>query len=183
MQRLLGIRVVFGDVRYILLASIIGIVVSLVLLILDGLLFITPSFVFYLPDEKVVDFSLLMFIPPLSGVVSSMSFYVYQNFRYGKLGKVDGPLGLFGPIFGVATGVCGCSSVGCAIITTLGAVGSTGMAFISNFQIPLRVVSISFLLLSLFYTNRSIIQQCNVPESSKDRRVEYQSTMTSKIPV
>lgn len=170
MISLLGMRLVFGEAAYLLLSAALSIILGVILLVLDGLLFISPSLVLYLPEALLLDFSLLVLIAILSGIVSSMFLYRHLNFRTSDLAA--GSTGLFGSVFGVAAGVCGCSSVGFAIVTSLGAVGSAGTAFVSNFQLPLRIVSLSLLMISLFYANRSLTQCCRLVDVEERRRIE-----------
>ncbi len=143
-----------------MLAIAIAFSVAITMFFLDGFLFLSPFPVFFLPTEKLLEFSLLVLISGLSGLVAPMAIYSYSNLRSSKVGQ--GTLGAFGSLFGMVTGVCGCSSVGFALITSLGAVGTAGTAFLSNFQIPLRLLSISLLTVSLIYANRSITKECKI---------------------
>ena len=137
---LIAARLVYSQVRYLLLAVAIAFSVAITMFLLDEFLFLSPVPFFFLPTEKLLDFSLLLLISGLSGLVAPMAIFSYSNLRSRKVG--GGTLGAFGSLFGMVTGVCGCSSVGFALITSLGAVGTAGTAFLSNFQLPLRLLGI-----------------------------------------
>lgn len=160
MVSLIAVRLVYSQPKYFLLALAIAFSVAITMFLLDGFLFLSPVLVFFLPTEKLLDFSLLVLISGLSGLVAPMAIYSYSNLRSRNVGQ--GTLGAFGSLFGMVTGVCGCSSVGFALITSLGAVGTAGTAFLSNFQLPLRLLSISLLVVSLIYANRSITRECKI---------------------
>ncbi len=160
MVSLIATRLVYSQAKYILLAVAIAVVVAITMFLLEGFLFLSPVLVFFLPAEEFLDFSLLITISVLSGLVAPMAIYSYSNLRSRKVAQ--GSLGFIGSMFGMVTGVCGCTSVGFALIASLGAVGTAGTAFLSNFQLPLRLLSISLLAVSLAYANRSITQECKI---------------------
>jgi len=55
--------------------------------LLDGFLFLSPVLVLFLPTEKLLDFSLLVLISGLSGLVAPMAIYSYSNLRGRNVGQ------------------------------------------------------------------------------------------------
>jgi hypothetical protein len=70
--------------------------------------------------------------------------------------------GVAGSIIGAVAGACSCGPVGFAIISTFGSVGATASAFVSNYEIPLRIAAIALLLITYYTTTRSLAVECRL---------------------
>ncbi len=70
--------------------------------------------------------------------------------------------GVLGSIIGSSAGACGCGPVGFAIISSLGSIGGTAAAFLTNYEIPLRLAALAIMGLTLFTTSRSISIECKI---------------------
>ena len=55
-----------------------------------------------------------------------------------------------GTIIGASAGACSCGPIGFSIITTFGTTGSIASSFLTNYEIPLRLISIAILVLVLW---------------------------------
>jgi hypothetical protein len=130
--------------------------------VLDQLLFFSPLLFFYVPDDAVVGFMLTNVIAFLMGIVVSMNVYVIRN---SKL-KLDKSL-VSGSLIGIASGVCAsCSSIGFLIISTFGGAGIVATGFLTNYQIPLRLVSIFIVVWALYSVIKRIAKICILNDSS-----------------
>lgn len=70
--------------------------------------------------------------------------------------------GFLGSVIGAGAGACSCGSIGFAVISAFGAVGGTATAFLTNYEIPLRLVSIAILLYTYYITVKRITTQCKI---------------------
>ena len=130
--------------------------------VLDQLLFFSPLLYFYVPDDAVVGFMLTNVIAFLLGIVVSMNVYVIRN---SKL-KLDKSL-FSGSLIGIASGVCAsCSSVGFLIISAFGGAGIVATGFLTNYQVPLRLVSIFIVVWALYSVSNRIAKICVLNDSS-----------------
>src|SRR6266511_4640567 len=135
----LSFMMVFSKWQYIMMASITALVFWIVSSIFDQLLFFTPILIFYLPDDAVVGFALAIITSILLGIVVSMNVYI---FKHTKL-KIKTASFFSGSSIGVLSSTCAsCSSLGFFLASTLGAAGVTASNFLSNYQTPMRLLSI-----------------------------------------
>ena len=63
---------------------------------------------------------------------------------------------IFGTFIGSAAGACSCGPIGFAVISTFGTVGATTTAFLTNYEIPIRIVAIVILIITYFTTIKSL---------------------------
>ncbi len=73
--------------------------------------------------------------------------------------------GIFGSIIGAAAGACSCGPIGFAVISTFGAVGGVATAFLSNYEIPIRIAAIAILGITYYTTTRSLSVECKINNS------------------
>jgi hypothetical protein len=55
-----------------------------------------------------------------------------------------------------------CSSIGFIIISTFGSAGIIATSFLTNYQIPLRLVSLCILILALYTVSRRLMNICSI---------------------
>lgn len=79
-----------------------------------------------------------------------------------RIGVRKSGSGFLGSIIGAGAGVCSCGSIGFAVISAFGAVGGTATAFLTNYEIPLRLVSIAILVYTYYVTVKGITAQCKI---------------------
>ena len=126
--------------------------------IFDNLLFFSPVFAFYIPNDASVGFILTNIISIFLGILISMNIYVLKYVSI-KLTRTT----IIGAILGTVSSACvSCSSIGFLIISTFGTVGVLSTNFLSNFQIPLRILSILILILAIYSTHNKLTKGCIV---------------------
>jgi len=60
-----------------------------------------------------------------------------------------------------------CSSLGFLLVSTLGGAGVAASSFLSNYQTPLRVLSIAFLIWALLSISNKLTKGCTIEQSIK----------------
>ena len=129
----------------------------MMLSIISEYVFLQPIIVFYIPNEDIVGFTLVVIVSALSGLVVSMSIFRVKTLHTKQLS------GSFaGPIIGASAGVCSCGSTGFAIISAFGTIGSTATAFLNNYEIPLRLIAIGILAYTYYTTSNGITAECKI---------------------
>jgi len=152
-------RIVYSNKKYLVLSVAIfsGLFFSLALV--SEFIFLSPVFVFYVPPYAIVDFVLIVAVSSLSAIVTSFS--IYRIRIKGNDMKKSG-VGFLGSIIGAGAGACGCSSLGFSAISIFGTVGGTATAFLTNYETPLRLVSIAILCYTYYVSAKDIIAKCKI---------------------
>ncbi|MEP6576317.1 MAG: hypothetical protein ABJB85_07815, partial [Nitrososphaerota archaeon] len=154
---LLPFKIVFSKWSHILIAFITALVFWIVSSIFDQLLFFSPIVIFYLPEDAVFGFILATVTAILLGIVVSMNIYI---FRHTKL-KIKAASFFSGSSLGVLSSTCAsCSSLGFFLVSTLGAAGITASNFLSNYQTPLRLLSIALLVWAYYSIRCKLVASC-----------------------
>jgi len=153
------LKIVFSNFRYSLLALGIFIPMLFVLLILSEFIFLEPYFVGQIPKGTELGFSLIIILSALSALVLPMNVYRINILKNSK-GKIGGSV--FGSFIGAAAGACSCGPIGFAIISTFGSVGATSLAFLTNYEIPIRIIAIALLVIIFFTTVKSLKVECKL---------------------
>ena len=125
--------------------------------ILSEFLFIEPLFVIHVIEDRAFSFTLLVAISIMSAVVIPMNIYRIRTLQKSTT-KIGGSL--LGSIIGASAGICSCGPIGFSIISTFGTVAGTATAFLTNYEIPLRLVSLGLLCLVYYTTAKSISVEC-----------------------
>ena len=149
----------FSSYSYVLLAGIIFVCMLIPLSILSEFLFIEPFFVIHVIEDRAFSFTLLVAISFMSAVVIPMNIYRIRTLQKSTT-KIGGSL--LGSIIGASAGICSCGPIGFSIISTFGTVAGTATAFLTNYEIPLRLVSLGLLCLVYYTTIRSISVECKI---------------------
>ncbi len=149
-------RIVFSNPLYVIISAIATILFWIILNVAGELLFFSPIWVFYLPDDAIFGFILTNITAVLVGIVLSMNIYIIRNSKL-KLGK-----SLFsGTTIGLISSTCAsCSSIGFALVSTFGGIGILISNFFSVYEIPLRIISIAILLYAIYSSHNRIIKSC-----------------------
>lgn len=153
------LRLVFSDRRYVVLSSAIFALLFLALSIMSEYIFLEPYVVGHIPNGMEIGFGLILGISVLAALVLPMNVYRINVLRNSKK-KMSG--GLFGSIIGAAAGACSCGPVGFAIVSTFGSIGGTATAFLTNYEIPLRLVAIAILGFVYVSTIKSLRIECKL---------------------
>ena len=153
-------KMVFSYKKYLCLSIIVFAGLLIALAIVSQFIFLSPIVVFHVPTNSIFDFTLIVIIAALSGIVTSLS--VYRILILGNKIRKSGT-GVFGSIMGVGTGACAsCGSFGFAVVSIFGTVGGTATSFLTNYEMPLRVISIAILCYAYYASVKSITSQCKI---------------------
>jgi len=129
------------------------------LLILSEYIFIEPYITGHIPQGTEFGFSLIFILSGLSALVLPMNVYRINILKNSKK-KIGGSV--FGSFIGAAAGACSCGPIGFAIISTFGSIGATSLAFLTNYEIPIRIAAIGLLALTYFTTVKSLKLECKL---------------------
>ena len=149
----------FSNYSYVLLAGIIFVSMLIPLSILSEFLFIAPFFVIHIIEDRAFGFTLLVAISFMSAVVIPMNIYRIRTLQKSTT-KIGGSL--LGSIIGASAGICSCGPIGFSIISTFGTVAGTATAFLTNYEIPLRLASLGLMCLVYYTTAKSISIECKI---------------------
>mgnify|MGYP003723057907 FL=1 len=149
----------FSSYPYVLVAGIIFVCMLIPLSILSEFLFIEPLFVIHVIEDRAFGFTLLVAISFMSAVVIPMNIYRIRTLQKSTT-KIGGSL--LGSIIGASAGICSCGPIGFSIISTFGTVAGTATAFLTNYEIPLRLASLGLLCLVYYTTAKSISIECKI---------------------
>jgi len=152
-----AIRLVFTNSKYLLLSIVIFSTMLVGLLILSEYIFLEPYVVGHIPSGTEFGFVLIVTISALSALVLPMNIFRINILKKSKQ-KMGG--GIIGSIIGAAAGACSCGPIGFAVISTFGSVGATATAFLTNYEIPIRIIAIGILAITYFTTVRSLKIEC-----------------------
>ncbi|MFQ5440610.1 MAG: hypothetical protein ACE5DL_04015 [Nitrosopumilaceae archaeon] len=153
------LKIVFSNWKYSILAIGIFISMTIGLLILSEYIFLEPYVVSHIPSGTEFGFSLIIILSGLSALVLPMNVYRINILKNSK-GKMGGSV--FGSFIGAAAGACSCGPIGFAIISTFGSVGATSMAFLTNYEIPIRIAAIGLLVFTYYTTVKSLKVECKI---------------------
>ena len=149
----------FSSTAYTILAGVIFFVMLIPLLILSEFIFLEPFFIFHIPYEQSFGFVLILAVSAMSAIVIPMNVYRIRTLQKST-SKIGG--GVLGSIIGASAGICSCGPFGFALISTFGAAAGTATAFLSNYEILLRLGSVGILGLVYYTTTKSISSECKI---------------------
>ena len=154
-----SLKIVFSNHVFVVLASIIFITMLFGLLVLSEYIFLEPYIIGHIAPGMELGFALIVILTTLSAVVIPMNIYRINILKKSKR-KVTGSV--FGSFVGSVAGVCSCGPIGFAVFSTFGSVGATGLAFLTNYELPIRIVAIALLAVTYFTTVKSLEIECKV---------------------
>ena len=149
----------FSSVTYTILAGVIFFGMVIPLLILSEFIFVEPFLIFHIPSEQAFGFVLILAVSAMSAIVIPMNIYRIRTLQKSA-SKIGG--GVLGSIIGASAGICSCGPIGFALISTFGAVAGTATAFLTNYEILLRLGSVGILCLVYYTTTKSISSECKI---------------------
>ena len=153
------VKLVFSNFRYSVLSGVIFVTMTLGLLIMSEYIFLEPYIISHLPSGTELGFILILIISSLSALVLPMNIYRINILKKSKQ-KISG--GIFGSLIGAAAGACSCGPIGFAVISTFGSVGATATSFLTNYEIPIRIIAIIILVITYFTTVKSLKMECKL---------------------
>jgi len=152
-------KIIFSNFKFLLLSLIIFSCMLFILLFISEFIFLEPYFVTHIPSGSELGFILIVILSGLSALVIPMNLFRIINLKNSKQ-KMSGSI--FGTIVGSAAGACSCGPIGFAVISTFGSVGATATAFLTNYEIPIRIIAIGILVITYFTTIKSLKSECEV---------------------
>ena len=152
-------KVIFSNFKFLALSLIIFSSMMVLLLFISEFIFFEPYFVTHIPSGSELGFILIVVLSTLSALVIPMNIFRISHFKNSKQ-KISGSI--FGSIMGSAAGACSCGPIGFAVISTFGSVGATATAFLTNYEIPIRIFAILILFITYFTTIKSLKTECKV---------------------
>ena len=152
-------KVVFSNFKFLILSLVIFSSMLTILLLISEFIFLEPYFVTHIPSGSELGFILIVVLSGLSALVIPMNLFRIINLKNSKQ-KMSGSI--FGTIVGSAAGACSCGPIGFAVISTFGSVGATATAFLTNYEIPIRIIAIMVLFITYFTTIKSLKTECKV---------------------
>jgi hypothetical protein len=152
-------KIIFSNFKFLALSVIIFSSMMVILLLISEFIFLEPYFITHIPSGSELGFILIITLSALSALVIPMNLFRITNLKNSKQ-KMSGSI--FGSIVGSAAGACSCGPIGFAVISTFGSVGATATAFLTNYEIPIRVVAIAILVITYFTTIKSLKTECKV---------------------
>jgi hypothetical protein len=143
----------------VILAGIIFVCMFIPLSLMSEFLFIEPFIIFHVIEDRIVSFALIASISLMSAIVIPMNIYRIRTLQKSMI-KISGSV--LGSIIGASAGICSCGPIGFSIISTFGIVAGTATAFLTNYEIPLRLASLGLLCLVYYTTAKSISVECKI---------------------
>ncbi|HET9009020.1 MAG TPA: hypothetical protein VFN17_02740 [Nitrosarchaeum sp.] len=153
------LKLVFSNYFYVVLAITLFTFLLFGLLILSEYIFLEPYVIGHVPQGTEFGFALIVILSALSALVIPMNIYRINILKKSKT-KMSGSV--FGSFVGSVAGACSCGPIGFAAVSTFGSVGATAFAFLTNFEIPIRVGAIMLLVFTYYTTVKSIKIECKI---------------------
>ncbi|MGB1378507.1 MAG: hypothetical protein ACPHDW_00360 [Nitrosopumilus sp.] len=153
------LKLVFSNFKFIALSITIFISLMITLLFVSEFIFFEPFFISHLPNGSELGFVLILILSILSALVIPMNLYRITHLKNSKQ-KMGGSI--VGSIVGSVAGACSCGPIGFAVISTFGSVGATATAFLTNYEIPIRIIAIGILIITYFTTIKSLKTECQM---------------------
>lgn len=153
------IKLVFSNSKYLAISFIIFASMFVGLLILSEYVFLDPYVVSHLPPGSEFGLVLIVILSVLSALVIPMNIFRISILK-GSKQKMSGSI--FGSLVGSIAGACSCGPIGFAVISTFGSIGATTTAFLTNYEIPIRLAAITILTVTYFTTVKSLKIECNL---------------------
>ena len=153
------LKLVFSNFKFITLSITIFISLMITLLFVSEFIFFEPFFISHLPNGSELGFVLILILSILSALVIPMNLYRITHLKNSKQ-KMSGSI--VGSIVGSIAGACSCGPIGFAVISTFGSVGATATAFLTNYEIPIRIIAIGILIITYFTTIKSLKTECQM---------------------
>ena len=153
------LKLVFSSRFYIGLSSVIFTSMLIGLLIISEYIFLVPYVIGHIPKGTEFGFVLIVILSILAALVIPMNVYRINILKKSK-GKIGGSV--FSSFIGSIAGACSCGPIGFAVVSTFGSVGATTLAFLTNFELPIRVGAITLLAFTYYATVKSLKIECKV---------------------
>jgi hypothetical protein len=144
---------------YYLLSPIIAALFWILFSVFDQNLFFNPYLVFYIPKERTLDFILSCITSILLGLVISLNICYLRN-RLGVERRKECHVSL--SALPAAISVFSSMCLGCSLylstfsLSLFGAIGVGVLSLLASYNLPIRFISLTLLIYSLYFLNKSI---------------------------
>ena len=116
--------------------------------------------IFYITAGDVPSFVLIIVTSGLIALVTSLAIF---QIRIIKTTSRKTGTGVIGSVIGIGAGVCtSCGQIGFIIISTFGVAGATSLSFLTEYEIPLRIVAIVILSGTYLLMVRGMAKKCSI---------------------
>lgn len=153
------LNLVFSNHFYIVLSVVIFTFMLIGLLILSEYVFLDPYIVGHISQGTEFGFVLIVILSILSALVIPMNIYRINILKKSK-GNMSGSV--FSSFIGSIAGACSCGPIGFAVVSTFGSVGAITLAFLTSFELPIRIGAIALLAFTYYATVKSLKIECEV---------------------
>jgi hypothetical protein len=153
------LKLVFSNHSYIFLSIVLFTFMLIGLLVISEYIFLDPYIVGHISQGTEFGFVLIVILSMLSALVIPMNVYRINILKKSK-GKMGGSV--FSSFIGSVAGSCSCGPIGFAVVSTFGSVGATTLAFLTNFELPIRIGAIALLAFTYYTTVKSLKIECKV---------------------
>lgn len=153
------LNLVFSNPFYIVLSVVIFTFMLIGLLILSEYVFLDPYIIGHISQGTEFGFVLIVILSILSALVIPMNIYRINILKKSK-GKMSGSV--FSSFIGSIAGACSCGPIGFVVVSTFGSVGATTLAFLTSFELPIRIGAIALLAFTYYATVKSLKIECEV---------------------
>lgn len=153
------LKLVFSSHFYVILSFVIFTFMLIGLLILSEYIFLDPYIVGHISQGTEIGFMLIVILSMLAALVIPMNVYRINILKKSK-GKMSGSV--FSSFIGSVAGVCSCGPIGFAVVSTFGSIGATTLAFLTSFELPMRIGAIALLAVTYYTTVKSLKIECKV---------------------
>jgi len=153
------LKTVYSNPKFIVTSIGIFIAMLIPLLYIAEYLFLSPKLILFVPEYSILGFLLIVIVSALTALVLSMGIYRIAILRSSKKNMSSS---IIGSMIGASAGACSCGSIGFAIISVFGAVGGAATSFLTNYEVPLRLLSIAILVVTYFYMVRGLSTECKI---------------------
>jgi hypothetical protein len=161
---LASLKLVFSHWAYITLAGTIAAIFWIIFNVFEQLLFFYPIIVFYLPEDAILGFILSSTTASILGMVVSMNVYVLKHSRDIK--SMNAASFFSGSSIGILPSTrASCTSLGFLLASTLSGAGLTLSTILSNYQTPLRILSIMLLIWACYSVSIRLNKGCKMVNS------------------
>ena len=155
----LVVKTAFSNPIHIIIGSITGIVFWVVTNTFDNILFFSPFFVFYVPNDMLGMFLLSCINSVLVGILVNFSLHIMRNLKL-KISKSA----LSGTTISIISSTCAsCSTFAFTIASTFGALGFAVSDFLVANQTIIREISTLILLFAICANYVKIRNSCELP--------------------
>ncbi len=155
-----SLKLVYSDMySWIISGSLFSILLTF-LLSAREFLFFEPYLIFHITAGDVPSFVLIIVTSGLIALVTSLAIF---QIRIIKTTSRKTGTGVIGSVIGIGAGVCtSCGQIGFIIISTFGVAGATSLSFLTEYEIPLRIVAIVILSGTYLLMVRGMAKKCSI---------------------